>query len=608
MLSASQQDTIAYNQSLEKQETPQFPFLSRGLHSFVFDNSSMNYSSNILVFDSLSFCSTMKYLDYKNAFIALPIVTTVQGTNNVHCTSASDLMLCYKNSNLNLIHSVAIELNGVQIQTNYGYSNNLLILKKHLKTSMESQRLNGAFDNYYPDSDSWGFSGQNAGVVTPNGSGYGITNNRNLPSQSYSSLDNTNFYNEGMRRRQDRFASIVAANNRNMIYNSATKSNQDYIQNDAGNNCKVYYYTAYIKLKDLSSIFENMPLSKLVNFRISLTLNNNLSFKVTRSITNVGGALTSSTLTQSNFSNSSSLTNPIMFAAAHHDILRKNALFSEIADAGGVRVPLLKDDDNRFTINTKADETIPQGSCICAVLPAGADSVGVAEYTITQNLCVSSVRNEYKHTLSSTRLYVPTVLMSPSYEQTYTSESNLIRDIEYEEVVQMTFNCAAGEHVQQLLTSGLTRLSSLILIPYLSNTANGNGTSVHQLSSAFDSAPSTTAPCVITNFNVMVGVNPIFQNAINYSFENFITSSNGLWGINSNQEDFCIGQIDLQKFSSNYSYFITNLDRRAPSEEQMSNSVSVQLTNSTLKDLTFFAYLIRKKNFQINVLTGQRKD
>ena len=198
--------------------------------------------------------------------------------------------------------------------------------------------------------------------------------------------------------------------------------------------------------------------------------------------------------------------------------------------------------------------------------------------------------------------------MAPSFEQTYCAENNLIRDIEYEEVIQTTFNVAAGDTVQQLLTSGLSRLSTLVLIPYLSNTINGNGVSVHQLSSAFDSAPSTTAPCVISNFNVNVGVNPIYQNAINYTFENFLTSANGLSGINSNQDDFCVGQIDLKKFSSNYSYFIIPLDRRNPGEEQMSNSVSVQLTNSTLKDLVFFAYLIRKKNIQINVLTGQRKD
>lgn len=624
MLSSSQQDTILYENSKQLQEEDGHPILKKDW-SFVFDTANGNYANNnIITFDSTSFASSGKWISYRDGFITLPLVITATGSLPVvagqaagvsaaHCVEAADLMLGLKNSTLNLIHQFQVEINGVVVATNYNYANSLLIFKQHCRKSMENVRLNSAFDGYWPDSDSWQFS------TTATGSGIGITNNRNLPAQGYVPLENRNDFNEGLRRRQDRFGRATAAGGRSAVYPvmAGNPSAIDRVVDDAANNTKVYYLTAHIRLKDISPLFENMPIVKNTNIRIQLTLNTNLSFVISRTISKTGANITSSALTQSLFQNPVSQTNPINFASAHYSFARKGVRLittTNAALAGNVAAltvaTALNDEDNSYTLNIEANETVPQGSVICGQLPGGGNGdVGQVDYTVRLALCKIIIGNTtYAHQLTSTRLYLPTLLLNPSHEQLYIA-NNVIRNIEYEDVSFTSFYLDNDRDGSFLLSSGLPRLKALVIIPYFYDDAVSNVQGLHSISSAFASEPSTTSPgTLVTNLQVYLGVTPQFQQPISYSFEQFKYAADGLHGLNSNSDDLSVGIIDMNKFSSNYNYICIPLDRRMDSEENLSNSVSVQLKNLSQRKVQYFCYLIRRKSLQLNILTGERRD
>lgn len=618
MLSSTQIDNIVFDSSFDIPSKAGHPILKKDL-SYVHDSSMQNYSgSSIVNYDAVSFASSGKWLSYREGFLLLPMVLTCTGSlpasvgqlaSNIyasHCIQDADLMLGLKNSHLNMVHSCQILCNGVIIQTNFNYANSLLIFKKHCRTSMESVRLNGEFDGYFPDSsNTWSFSevtyaGDMQTGIVADGNGLGLSNNRNIPIND--SLSLVGDYNVGFRERQNRFQNNVQSNGRHHVFPPPSKrTNVDRIQNDAANNTKVYYYSCYIKLRDLSSFFDNMPLSKNVNISIQLTLNNNVQFKIRRTITRVGAVDTNSTLEQLDFQNPVSDTNTVMFASSGHDVMKKTVLFPP-AVAG--TAPVLLNDQNKFTVNT-INTTVVQGSSICANLPSGNDTVGTVDFLIKTALCKNGI---YEHDITSTRLYIPSMILNPSYEQLYIANS--IRDIEYEDVTHSVFNCDSNSSVQQLLNSGLTRLKSLVIIPMLYNDILSNGSqNLHSMSSAFSCEPCCTSPgCLVSNFQVYVGVTPIYQQPITYSFENFVQSANGAYGLNSNQDDLVCGLIDASKFTSNYGYIVANLDRRNDAEENVSNSITVSLTNLCRRKVQYHCYLIRSKNVQINVLTGERRD
>lgn len=586
MFSTSPQDQTLFTLSSEIQGKATHPFLKRDWQ-YCFDMNNQNYAGNTITYDSTSFCSSQKWLDYYNSMIAIPLVVTVSSANDTHTSSSSDLMLAYKNSSLNLIHSASIEINGVVVCNNYAYANSLLIFKQHCTKTLESIRLNSPMDGYYPDDSSWVFR------AAPSGEGQGICNNLNLPPQ-YSPLQNVVEYNSGMRERQKMFTDYLAAdqNGHNLIYNSdvskhlATSKIRNVTVADntiggvAGPGLKVYYHTAFIKLRDISDIFEHLPICKNLNVRIILTLNNNISCTVRRTVDNAGGVITSS-LSQTAFSNPTSLTNPLLFAAAHTPIKRQGNLVENCA--------------------TPVTFITEQGSAICCTL-ANNNATTNTDYVIKQTICGEG---NFKHDLNSTRLIVPTIIMNPSFEAQYVT--NVIRDIEYSDIIQTSFTCPAGQSVQQLVNPGLVRLAGIVIVPVLYNDVTSNGANLHSYSSIFASEPSTASPCQVKDLQITLGVNPLFPQPLQWQYENFLNGAHGVFGLNSNIGEFCSGQISYEKFNSNYGYICLGVDRRTDQEEMTSQSVTVQLTNNTLKSLQFMVYLIRRRNLEINILTGERK-
>ena len=120
--------------------------------------TSGNYSSNQTIFETTTLSNNGKITDYKNGFFTIPLVDVVTGENGgnpVDFTAAhikeSDLLLCRKNSSLNMIDSVSIQYQnqaGIQETRNI---NQYLIFKQHSEMSLDDEYVNGPTIAYAKD-------------------------------------------------------------------------------------------------------------------------------------------------------------------------------------------------------------------------------------------------------------------------------------------------------------------------------------------------------------------------------------------------------------------------------------------------------------------------
>ena len=86
-------DTIIYEKAMSNKssEFPEKPFLQHELMYVTDQNGSSDYNRNEVVFDTVNISNNGKFCDYSEAFISIPIVTTIERTND-HLTAEQGLM------------------------------------------------------------------------------------------------------------------------------------------------------------------------------------------------------------------------------------------------------------------------------------------------------------------------------------------------------------------------------------------------------------------------------------------------------------------------------------------------------------------------------------
>jgi hypothetical protein len=113
-------DNFIYEVS--KEDQTQMKTVENQQWLFCNDNSNSNYSSNQITFDMSSFYNTSSLIDWKSAYIQIPLVTVVD------LTGAADLdnpnIFCLKNGYANIINSIQVECSNStvnQIANNLNY-------------------------------------------------------------------------------------------------------------------------------------------------------------------------------------------------------------------------------------------------------------------------------------------------------------------------------------------------------------------------------------------------------------------------------------------------------------------------------------------------------
>jgi hypothetical protein len=230
----------------------------------------------------------------------------------------------------------------------------------------------------------------------------------------------------------------------------------------------------------------------------------------------------------------------------------------------------------------------------------GTDQAG--NYSLTVNIFKSA---SFQSPLSSCRLYAPVYKMNPLAEQRYLQLAPT-KQVMYNDIFQYQFsNIGANENFNILVTNGIADIQSVLVVPFLTPTANA--TAYNTLLSPFATSGATPDPITLTNFNILVSGINLFLNNEYYDYEQFnqeLKSSNQLNG--SLTTGLASGLISEDMFSRGYRYYYGNAARVLPSEVGVSRSIQIQGQNVSLLACNLMVFVEFKRSITIDISTGAR--
>ena len=599
-------DNLIYSQTTQPENIADKPFVSKEWTNAIYDtNTSATYNSNQIIFDTTTLANSGQFPNYNEGMIILPMVIRVSASENPSWTwgktnagaysnpgrIGTDFMLAFKNSHVQLVHSIGINMNNMDIVQPVPLSNAYLTFIQHSELSTEDEVLNSPLHGYCKDSStSWSYVPIGTDANTGDSRGVGLCNNSNFGLVNGLAINDT--FNAGMLKRQKL---INKYNDDKLLVlgneDSNKNSSKSYVSNtDTG---KYYYYDVVLRLKDLCPhFFPNFPLCTGVKFKITLTLNNNIGFNFKK---NVAGKFV---FDPSTFTNVTSATNPLMIASSYNPFFSQtgsNAGFTIAPDGTTASANVTQLAGNyQFSLT---DSTINP-----SIVPCGSSCLACSDATYSVSMRIGTSADGKTAIKSQCLLYVPSYRMSPKYEAQYFSKESRIRKVHYTELEYQSFYSAAGANFNFELSSTCVRPKRLIMMPVLQ--ASGNQ-GINPLSSPFTTEPATTSPCLVTNFNCSIANNNIYPNDISYDYENFLQALNGSTGVNSNLVNGLVSsRINLTDYQNNYHYIVCDLSRRLPEFDLVSVSIRVRGKVNSPLPLEFHCWIEKEKIIEVDVMTG----
>lgn len=591
---------------------------------YVNDNNNGSYSSQV-VLDTTPLANSGQYINWSEAFILLPLLLQIESSaiGNVAAANNFDFLGALKSGYWNLLHSLTCEFNNGNVIQQVPFLNVFCSFKNLTSWSQNDLTNWSAVTGFRPDSShSWCYSSAQsvaAGLVIQTG-GVGLSNNRNSPYVSISlvagsgntiadlraynqvtqstlaSNDVRSNWNDGLFQRQLDInydptlsaAGVGAFSSNKGALMSAANCRQvfrSFVAKDA-DNCRYYSIDAVIRLKDIADFFQKCPMLKGSTMRIYM--NTNQSYFT---LGLVGGRFAAVTGTQNQFGGMALTSSPVILGGGGTNPVLFPSV--DLGQGANLLVPMVSD-----------------------VGPANTASVAVGLSIVRTQF--SQLARQLSCPITSVRLYAPAYTMNPIAEQRYLSLTPT-KKIVYNDIFQFSFpNQAVNSPFNILVTNGIPNIKSVLVIPFLSTSANGvvpdsgyiaNSVTSSSLLSPFSSSPSSPDPLAITNFQIQVSGKNLFTNQLQYDYEDFLEQlvcSNQLNG--GLTTSLSSGLISKREFQNLYRYYYGNCSRSLPSEEGVSKSVqilgTVQSPISASVDLMVFVEFSRE--LVVDVRTGSR--
>ena len=577
-------DTLTYDLSSMTEGTPSVFVKKDWLN--ILDNQNGSYQGNQSVVDTSQLANSNKYMNYREAYLAVPMVlTAVSGTAGSFLVApqtagtSADYVFGLRNWFGSIIHSFTLDYNGTTIIQQTPYCSMYNCFKLMTTLSMADVEINGADMGFYPDNPlSFGFASSTASPTVPttsttgNEAGLGTYNNTIVGAfQTVSGAFGSYLpFNDGLLARQRYIAfdldgigggTTTTAGQPFSQLISTTALNQQYkgYINLKSSTTIQYSIMATIHLKHIHNFFQNVPLLKGVFMKMTLNLNQT-SLTITSS---TGGTIwgASALTTGSRVVVNSALggISPIMIS-------------SDQAQAGVV-------------LNVA-------GTTVVSI------AVGNKPVLSTQSSLVSAGLP------TSIQLYVPAYTFNPQYEDAYLSSP--VKKIVYTDIYQYQFNIGQSANFNQLITNGIANIKSVLVIPYFTQEENCG---LQPYQSPFDDAGAgTTSPlCLLTNFNVVVAGQNMIYNTQQRSYEQFLHQLRGCNSVNADMTDgLTSGLINKLGFEQKQCFYYVDCSRMLPVEEAVPKSVSIIGTSSSLRSLQCFVFIEYGVEVSVDVLTGAR--
>lgn len=524
------------------------------------DQNNANYSGQIQL-DCSSLSNSGKWLNYKEAYLQIPFLVTMQGSVDIS-TAVNAFSVGLKSGYYQLIESMSVDLNQrniVQLQNNLNILTNYRVLTSF---SYDDLVKYGPILGIGASIDSAGSYDFSAGASR---NGDGFSNNYVENSNKYQTVfppPNEGAYKRLMDTTANPINTTTQLNKTSTIFNQEART---YYSTSGGGASTLYNWMviATIRLKDICPAFSHLPLLKTANFRFIINYNSSITtLTVTPNATD-----TSATMVTTSIQQLSGQTNPIF---------------------------------------------VPSLASVNIALATANSSNSYAAYTLTISCNVvknSLTPNGVGTTQFQTcRLYVPAYEIQPDYERNLI-ESIPRAKIEYNDYfVYRVTNISAGGPFNSLLTNGIVNPKAIIVVPFANQGSAGsiNVLNLPQYQMVFDSAPATTCPnASLTAFNIQIGGSNVFNLDEQFQFSNFLDEFTHINALDGSQDTgINSGLISSYAWLNGYRFYCADLSRRLRPEDKLAKSILIRGTNNTSIALDLLVFVLYERHFSINIVSG----
>jgi hypothetical protein len=561
--------------------------------AYSIDLNQGSYSSGQVIFDLTNQLNgSSGFASLRDSYIVFPYVVAMKNPTSGSQTAAANAMSVGFKCNLaNIIDRVQVEINGKTIVNPQNYLNFANNLRVMTEWSQEDLAKWGATSLVYPDdvnSIGWNDTA-NTDLV---GDGY-YNNGNDLKTRASTTATAPMFAcNTGFAKRLLANANVSGANT--FGWNSLTAANSKATNQAAGRSSFVagvatdgtaagvvmgtWYTMVKLRLIDLHPLFRELDLIQNPQIKLTLFVNTGVAGFNNATDANKSPTLTATTLTSGN-------TCPIMIASAAKS--------------------------TTVIVNTNADTF-----AAAATVSNTAVSFGVLNGSVYAD--ASAFGSNFP--FSTCRIYTP-------FYDIIDKQALIERPIKtsnYIDVFTQSFKGQAltrGANFQLQLSANLKNLRYLAVFPFANSSVAGAGTAgstkvyiaatnLDQYASPFDSAPWTCCPgASVTNYNVMVGNQWVYNNAVSYEHQNFIEEFSKINAINGGLTHYLSnGLIDEYKWTMAQSILLTDLSRCAPEMRDVPQSILIQGTNGCDQGLDFVVIAGYERSITINKISGEVVD
>ena len=627
----------------------------------ILDNQNQSYQNNQSIIDTSQLSNSNKYMSYREAYLACPLLLSVSTPANALCQIApvggvglADYGIGLKNWFGTIIHSFTLDYNGVTIIQQTPFVNMYNSFKLLTTLSYSDIITQGSTIGFYPDtSNSWTF--QNSSGVLPTVATQPVNNSQNglfvcnndlsimnsCISSSLSSVGNRYICNGS--------ASNTSGTNTNTEIGANDNNDTGIRPNIAvGGNVGLTKRISYINYNPAISLGASTTYNTLGV--AAGTLATIWKSYISQQLTGVGGNVQSGKMQISvmatiylkhvcGFFNMIPLLKGV-FMKITMNLNNAQSTITVNASTAGTAIPAVL---GTSTFISAVASTVPVGGVNPLHVPSFRTGSLNLQGQVTQDFVnpgrtyFNQAPGTYYYNLSvgsrvigidpnnigavlgegqlskSIYLYVPAYTFNPVFEQAYLS--NPIKQIKYTDVYQYQV-LAVNPTVQfnNLITNGIANIKSVLIIPFYSSDNAGiggdfntNGMPAYQ--SPFDCAGAGCTSPMITlgNFNVQISGQNAIYNTQRYTFEEFNNQLYGYNAVNGGLTDgLTSGLIGYQDFLQTYCYYYVNVERMLPVEQSVPKSVQIIGTNNSTQKLDLWVFIEYGVEINIDLQTGAR--
>ncbi len=592
-------DTFQLEQSKFSQGD-ESPFASK-TYSFINDTNSGSYASNEVTFDLGQLYNSQKLIPASEMMLELPIVAVLSHNSANIALNASDFAFGLKNGYHSLVNGMSVEIDGQSVEPIV--TNKCMYTSFKLISSMSANELKSSASSrgYYPDTaTSWGYNASQLGT----GQGNGLVNNYNCsaPENLSPHLD---LVNDGLMQRQ-----LITSMNSNIakqgglisepqLAQSGRSYTKTFVSPTAGTHAsdyQVYYFIATIKLSDISSFFEKLPLVKGLYGLLRVRLNLG-----TLAITRVDGTV------------------PVVAVAGvvAKDLITGFGGYPAVpAVPAIVAVPAVQSTMSclQSAVNISSNvcpfmiTSIPEMAT--AIKPTGWTPLN-GQNTFTVGMYIGKVvgnqsaLNVPPHaTFTACRLTYPIVELQPHLALDYFTH-NANKTVEYDSLQYYVINSVAGSsQFRQVIANSTINATGVLVIPMLSQAGNAG---IYPYSSPFTTEPCTSSPVGFTNYQVEYAGQSIYPSNMLYDYKAFQQELALKNTINGNLDlGMGSGLISQRGFEQgNQKYYYTTLRTTGDNVSSKGITISGTMNCSPTISVDLHCFIITKKQVVINVQTGR---